>query len=134
MRVKRGSPCISYPYYCLENLPKLRDGTVLKKERHILKRWKEYFEQLLNEENERQMSQDEPRLKGLQIIHFLPSAKTETPNLGYTQLLQLRTECKMIYEMPNTADQIKLPFHKYCNITSYIIGLCRLVTLKFINI
>ena len=30
-----------------------RDGKVLRKERDIIKRWKDYFEDLLNEENER---------------------------------------------------------------------------------
>ena len=35
-----------------------RNGTVLKKEEDILKRWREYFEQLLNEENERLVRED----------------------------------------------------------------------------
>ena len=35
-----------------------RDGTVLRREEDILKRWKEYFERLLNEENERQIRED----------------------------------------------------------------------------
>ena len=34
------------------------NGTVLKREEDILKRWKEYFEQLLNEENERLIRED----------------------------------------------------------------------------
>ena len=43
---------------------KERDGTVLRKERDILKRWKEYFEQLLNE-NERQVRGDGPVNMGM---------------------------------------------------------------------
>ena len=35
-----------------------RNGTVIKKEEDIIKRWKEYFEQLLNEENERLIRED----------------------------------------------------------------------------
>lgn len=35
-----------------------RNGTVLRKEEDILKRWKEYFERLLNEENDRLIRED----------------------------------------------------------------------------
>ena len=35
-----------------------RNGTVLKREGDILKRWRAYFEQLLNEENERLIRED----------------------------------------------------------------------------
>ena len=35
-----------------------KDGNVLRKERDIIRRWKEYFEALLNEENERLLRGD----------------------------------------------------------------------------
>ena len=48
----------------ITHIRQMRDenGTVLKKERDILLRWKTYFEKLLNEENERLVRGDgEPR-------------------------------------------------------------------------
>ena len=44
-------------------------GNVLRKEEDILKRWKEYFEQLLNEENERFVREDGPMNMGM-VMRF----------------------------------------------------------------
>ena len=59
-----------------------RNGTVLKKEEDILKRWREYFEQLLNEENERLIREDGQVNMGMvigfsreEVIHALRKMK-----------------------------------------------------------
>ena len=44
-----------------------QNDIVLRKEEDILKRWKEYFERLLNEENERQIQPNAPVNMGMVI-------------------------------------------------------------------
>ena len=46
-------------------LIKDKDGKVLRKERDLIKRWKDYFEDLVNEENERFLRGDGYRILGL---------------------------------------------------------------------
>ena len=68
-----------------------RNGTVLKKEEDILKRWREYFEQLLNEENERLIREDGQVNMGMVIgfsreevvrsLRKMKNGKTTGPNL-----------------------------------------------------